>query len=109
MWKQTTVNIGRVKAGVPLTITFEYEGEITMAKNGWGKPDIQVTCGCTSAVFNPSTKVLSVKYTPKSIPKHMKEEGKKEYPTRKTVMVKYFDETTEKKSVTLTFTGIVEE
>ena len=105
MWKETIKNLGELKVGKEQTITFEYEGPIIINRNRWGKPDIQTSCGCTSAVFKGNC--LTVKYTPNPIPKHLIAEGKTFYNTRKTIAIGYIDSNGESKRDTLSFTALI--
>lgn len=105
MWKETIKNLGELKVGIEQIITFEYEGPININRNRWGKPDIQTSCGCTSAIFRDN--FLIVKYTPNQIPKHLVAEGKTSYSTRKTITIGYIDSTGESKRDTLSFTALI--
>lgn len=106
MWKNKNISLGEVRVGQEQVISFEYEGDITINKNGWGKPNIVTSCGCTSATFRPDKKALIVKYTPGDIPKHLANQGRTSYPSKKTVTVNYTEEGVSQKEV-LTFTATV--
>lgn len=106
MWVTEHISLGTLKAGIEKILKFKYEGDIQIRKDSRGNPDIQVSCGCTSAEFKADTKELIVKFTPKKIAKYLEVEGKDSYPTSKTVLVNYISNGEDKKS-TLTFSGIV--
>lgn len=107
MWKQKNIDLGEVKVGKEIIINFEYLGDITVNKNRWGKDDITVSCGCTSAVFNSKDKVLKVRFTPNPIPTHLKQEGKVSYSSQKSITINYKDADGKDIIDRLVFTAIV--
>lgn len=100
MFKLTEVKLGVIKAKTPLTIEFPYEGI---------KVITQTTSPCDCAVPKniPEQKKMTVKYTPKPVPVHLKQEGKKSYATEKQIFVYYIADNGEQRSQTLTIKATI--
>lgn len=81
MWKEIEKQIGRVAVGEPQQIKFEYKGkeEFISATS---------SCGCTTPIWDNKTNSIYATYTPKPIPVHIKQQGKNEYSTIKSITVK---------------------
>jgi len=84
MTKHHTKDLGNIQAGVRQTITFNIGKSLNIAKDAKGKLKIFSSCGCTSFSFNSDKTVITIRYNPKAVPKHLKG---KYYLTAKTVTV----------------------
>lgn len=80
MWKQETIDLGRVKAKVPVTVSFEYLGNGKYVQS-------KTSCGCTLADWDEGSSMLKTTYTPGDIAKHLKAMGKDEYNSVKYISV----------------------
>lgn len=91
MWKEIKKDIGEVKVGKKVTIDFEYEGELVFDTNKFGRPNIQLSCGCTSYSITkfPTKTRITLVYTPGDIPQQLKKKKQTFYNTNKTMLVKY--------------------
>ena len=106
MWKQTEINIGRVKVGKEQTIKFEYDGKMEVALDKHGRQRVEASCWCSSAKVKDSTVI--VKFTPSPVAKHLKLQGIDSYSTHKTITVHYTTpDSPEIKKQILTFIGDV--
>lgn len=106
MWKETEKNIGQINIGDKLTIDFEYDGTLTINKNIFGRQDIVVSCGCTSAKWIPNLNKLLVEFTAPDIPQHLKQMGIKEWAVRKTINIGYIEDNKIVRKI-LGFTAII--
>lgn len=104
MWKERIIDLGKIKVGSTNLIEFEHLGDIEVNKDYRGNPDIEVSCGCTSATVIGNR--IRVNYTPTPIPKHILLEGRDFYKSSKQITVAYTDIEGPKKE-TLIFNAIV--
>lgn len=107
MWQDTTKSIGKVRVGSKHVIEFKYVGNIKIDIDYWKQQHIEVSCGCTSAVFDDSTNILRVEYRANPIPEHFELEGRNSYSTKKTVTVYYSTDTEKNLKQELVFTALV--
>lgn len=80
MWKQQVIDLGRVKAKVPVKVSFEYVGDGKYIQS-------KTSCGCTLASWDGANSVLDTTYTPGDIAAHLRAMGKSEYDSLKFVSV----------------------
>jgi len=108
MWKEIKKDIGTVKVGKKVTVDFEYEGELEIEVNKFGKPKIELSCGCTSYSMTklPNKTRFTLVYNPNPIPPQVKKRKQNYYITNKTMLIKYKEEGQVKEQV-LTFTAKV--
>lgn len=69
MFKTNLKDLGKVKVGQKLDITFEAEGTL---------PDVvrlNASCGCSQAHHDVKNNRIVVVYIPKGIPVHLKDQG----------------------------------
>lgn len=109
MWKEIKKDMGEVRVGKKVTIDFEYEGELEFELTKFGKPYIQLSCGCTSYSITkfPSKTRITLVYTPGDIPYQLKKKKQTFYNTNKTMLVKYKDSEGKIKEQLLIFTAKV--
>jgi len=96
----TDLNIGFVKPGKVEHIEFPYEGDVKFTK-------AESPCGCSLPYFDEDKKVIIVRYTPNSMPEHLKAQGKTQLTVKKQVTVFWIDEQGIEQSQILSFTGTV--
>lgn len=106
MWISTEKSLGLVSVGSKHTIEFQFEGELKINKNYFGKQDIILSCGCTSARWNPKTSKIEVEFVAPKIPKHLEDLNVKELAVKKTINVGYIVDDKVVRQV-LTLTAIV--
>jgi hypothetical protein len=109
MWKDTEKNLGNLKVGQEVRIEFEHEEGVVLAKNFWGKADIMVSCGCTSAVYDKKSRKVVVKFTPQEVSPEIKALGENSYETSKKITVYTLTPQGHRREQVLTFKGIVSE
>lgn len=84
MWDQTTINLGTVTENSEHTISFHYDGDISLIRDNSGKNyKISTSCGCSSANWDSKTNTLLVTFKAKPVPIHLASIG--EYTTSPTV------------------------
>lgn len=83
-WRETKINIGEVKEGTIINVTFNSKESLKNIKS------ITSSCGCSVPTYSSKTKILDVVYTPKSIPKHLVKQGF--YKATKYITIVYEDE-----------------
>ncbi|MGL6108267.1 MAG: hypothetical protein ACRC0V_07765 [Fusobacteriaceae bacterium] len=92
-WNTLEINIGNVEQGKTYPIKYEYFGSKKII-------NVRVSCGCSKPDYNEKEKILTVNYTPKDVPYHLKDLGK--YQPTQTYVVVYEDDTTEELKLTAT-------
>ena len=80
MWKETTIDLGDVKAQEPIDVEFKYLGD---GKYSSSSP----SCGCTVADWDEENKILKSVFTPNAIAKHLKDAGQTHYNSVKYISV----------------------
>lgn len=81
MFKFAHTHVGPVKPGEKTTIVFPYEGiHVT---------SMTASCGCTDPVNDPTKGQITVDFNPPALPIHLKQQGKKEFTTSKTIKIEY--------------------
>lgn len=100
MFIQSIVDIGIMRVGEKKTIYFEYDtiGKIV---------SLTSPCDCSHPGNDPERNRITVEYKAKSIPEHLKLQGKTQYAIRKEIEVTSLNpDSTHKKDI-LIFIGIV--
>lgn len=97
MWKDKHLNLGEIRVGVKIKLKFTYEGDIKVKQ-------ITSPCDCTEAIWDKETNTVEAIYTPRPVPKHIKNLGKSFYEAVKIIKV-----LSENKEDILTFTAIVKD
>ena len=80
MWESFHANLGRVKEGVTSTINYKYTGKVDDSFI----EKFEVSCGCTTPVFNPATGYLTATFKAGTVPKHLEYQG--EYTSTKKII-----------------------
>lgn len=80
MWKQRIIDLGKIKAKVPVIVSFEYDG-------GGRYIQSKTSCGCTLAHWDKNNSVLKTTYTPGDIGPHLRAMGKTQYDSLKFITV----------------------
>lgn len=80
MWKETTIDLGTVKAQLIQQFTFTWLGEDTIEVI-----KISPSCGCTVAQFNPNFKTLTGSIRPDKVPIH--KQWEKQYVLHKNITI----------------------
>lgn len=81
IFEVTSKHLGTVKPGDKIDISFPYSG-ITIVK-------LEASCGCTTPVNDKANSKINVQYKAGEVPPHIKQKGKTEYTTSKTITVRY--------------------
>lgn len=77
MWNRKSANLGTLKPGQTAKATFTFDGDIELIPLEVGRGyDIETSCGCTGAHWNPNTKTMTLTYSAKDIPIHLRGVGK---------------------------------
>lgn len=72
MWNRKNVNLGTLKPGQAAKATFTFDGDIELLPNPYGPGwDMETSCGCAAADWNPLTKTMTLTYHAKEIPVHL--------------------------------------
>lgn len=81
MFKYPHLHVGPLKPGEKSELVFPYEGiHVTSMK---------ASCGCSTPINNPELSQVTVDFAAPSIPEHLKQQGKKEFTTSKTINIEY--------------------
>lgn len=81
MFKYPHIHVGPLKPGEKTKIVFPYENiHVTT---------MTASCGCSVPTNDPVNKNVTVEYEAALIPPHLKQEGKKELTTSKTIKITY--------------------
>lgn len=81
MFPYAHTHVGPLKPGEKTKIVFPYTGvHIT---------SMTASCGCTDPSNNPTKGEVTVEFTAPDLPVHLKQQGKKEFTTSKTIRVEY--------------------
>lgn len=80
MWKQQVIDLGKVKAKVPIDVSFKYLGDGKYVSS-------KASCGCTIPNWDATVSMLNATYTPNEVAKHLKLAGKNEYNSVKYIRV----------------------
>lgn len=104
MFKIINFSLGAIKAGLQQNIYFPYENIQEIVK-------IHAPCDCSKPFNESNNNRLLVRYVPKAVPIHLKQEGKHEYTTKKIITVEYKtkDNPTVKQTILLSFTAVVKD
>ncbi len=80
IWIETSKDLGTVKENTTLTITFSGS-----PSDGIGIKRVTTSCGCTKAIFDTKTNLLTITYKTKKVPFHLTTQGW--YKTKKSIVV----------------------
>jgi|GEM_PF-2762993 len=84
-WINKDIETEDLKVGVKTTITFKTTTELPQIKT------LSSSCGCSVPTYSKEKRELSVAFTPKAVPQHLKTQGW--YNSRKSISVGYMDGT----------------
>lgn len=100
MFTKQKIELGTLKQGKKVILSFPYTDAITVIK-------IQSPCDCNVPKNHPDRKEIEVIYTPKSVPIHLLNEGKTSYQANKTIVVEYLDDKKVNRIQNLVFTATI--
>lgn len=98
-WDTMNLDLGTLSVGKRIEITFTYIGpnpELITQSN------VRASCGCSTPIWNPSTKQLKVLYLPNPVPVHLTMKGQNQYNSSKYITVNYAG-----REERLTFTALI--
>ena len=81
MFELVTKDLGRVRVGTSRTLIFPYK-DIKIIS-------LTASCGCTDVVDDKEALKVRAIYTAKPVPKHLEQQGQKEYKVNKKIIVTY--------------------
>ena len=93
-WESKQIDLGVVRTGKKITISFYSTEELEIA-------NMTVSCGCTKPKYIKEEKRLEVIYNPGSIPIHLRHTGK--FSTNKSITIWYSNGSKD----VLTFSGLI--
>lgn len=80
MFKLNSINVGNIMIGTTKTVEFPYEKGVNITS-------LVASCDCTSAYDNKEKNKVVVKYQPKPVPIHLKQQNYNNYAFVKEVKV----------------------
>jgi hypothetical protein len=100
MFKITNIDLGIVRVGGTITLEFPYENISRIT-------DMESSCGCGIPSNIATKNKVTVDYTPKPVPGHLKRKG--QYSTTKMIKVNYITPHGERGYQELTFSAIIKD
>jgi hypothetical protein len=106
MFTDSVQKLNGLRIGKPVTVIFPFNDIIRISS-------VNVPCDCTAVSWdqNVASGNITVRYTPKDVPPHLKQQGHKGYRTQKMFVVQYVStiDPGHNSTITLMFHGEVKE